>query len=351
MLNEDQVASATWRITPDPMCILDRDGRFASLNPAWQKVLGWTRDQMVGHAFQEFLHPDDLVRSEEAFAEVLQGRPVLRFENRYRTTEGDYRWLSWVAVPENDSFVCTVRDVTEEKIRERLLEEQRKEALLHKQILAILGHDLRNPLASVTAGVRMLSRQEQTTAGAHLLRNMAASSMRMAELIENLMDLTRIQLGQGIVVTRGEVSDLKQSLEHVIHEIEAARDNVTVELNCQLSAPVNIDGPRMMQVVSNLLGNAVTHGSAGTPIQLIVDQTETLLTIAVCNSGHPIPQESWETLFQPFFRKPAIEGRTSPQGLGLGLYICQQIVSAHGGEIKVTSDEEETCFTVEIPGI
>ena len=112
-MDESHVASQTWRLTPDPLCILDRQGCFAAVNPAWKATLGWSETEMIGVPYLSFLHPDDVGRSMAAFEEVKSGKPVFRFENRYRARDGSFRWFSWVAVPEGDFFYCTVRDVTD----------------------------------------------------------------------------------------------------------------------------------------------------------------------------------------------------------------------------------------------
>lgn len=107
----------------------------------------------------DFLHPDDIARSMAAFEIVLRGEPVLRFENRYRATDGTYRWFSWVAVPEADKFYCTVRDVTDDKHNVETIATQKAEAELREQFLAVLGHDLRNPVGAIGAGVKLLHRR------------------------------------------------------------------------------------------------------------------------------------------------------------------------------------------------
>ena len=105
----------TWKVSPDLLGILNHDGYFEQTNPAWAVTLGWTADDLRSRPFFEFLHSDDLERNRAAFEGIKQGKPVLRFENRYQHKDGGYRWLSWVAVPEGDKFHCSARDVTEEK--------------------------------------------------------------------------------------------------------------------------------------------------------------------------------------------------------------------------------------------
>jgi PAS domain S-box-containing protein len=106
----------TWQISPFMLSVVDlADGRFIRVNPAWTKVLGYAAEEIIGRRYLEFLHPDDVERTMSGYAEVERGHPILDFENRYRAKGGDYRWLKWVAVPEDGKLYSTVRDVTAEK--------------------------------------------------------------------------------------------------------------------------------------------------------------------------------------------------------------------------------------------
>lgn len=121
-------AGATWRATPDLMGVVGTDGIFESSNPAWQALLGWSSQHMACTPFFEFLHPDDLLRSKEAFETLLaRGDPVIRFENRYRCSDGRYLWISWVSVPEGGRIYCTGRDITQDKERSLLLAQKIRE--------------------------------------------------------------------------------------------------------------------------------------------------------------------------------------------------------------------------------
>ena len=108
--------STTWQISPFMLSVVDlADGRFLRVNPAWTTVLGYAQEEMVGRPYLEFLHPDDVATTLAGYAEVERGNPILGFENRYRAKAGDYRWLSWVAVPDGGKLYSTVRDITAEK--------------------------------------------------------------------------------------------------------------------------------------------------------------------------------------------------------------------------------------------
>ncbi len=110
-----QAANPTWTVTPELMAVIDGEGVFEDVNPAWSATLGWTREDLLGHAFPAFLHPDDRPPTLEQFLLLRAGHPVLRFENRYRCKDGRYRWLSWVGVQEGARYHCSARDITSER--------------------------------------------------------------------------------------------------------------------------------------------------------------------------------------------------------------------------------------------
>ncbi len=111
----------TWAVTPDLLSVINDTGCFEQVNPAWQATLGWTESEMRNAPFSDFIHPEDQVRTEAAWTDLQQDQPVLRFENRYRCKDGNWRWLSWVAVPEGGKFYCSARDVTAEKAQAEAL--------------------------------------------------------------------------------------------------------------------------------------------------------------------------------------------------------------------------------------
>ncbi|MEJ8852330.1 PAS domain-containing protein [Variovorax rhizosphaerae] len=112
----------TWQVTPEMLCVFNAEGHFETVNPAWEKTMGWSEAEMTRAVLQDLLHPDDLARTMAAWADAtLHQQPVLRFENRHRDKSGNWHWLSWVAVPEDNKFYCIARDVTAEKQHEAAL--------------------------------------------------------------------------------------------------------------------------------------------------------------------------------------------------------------------------------------
>ena len=346
MLRHTDGPDLLWQVTPDLMCILDKDGCFVGVNPAWKTTLGWSGEDMAGQSYRMFVHPDDIARSAQAFETLVAGNPVLRFENRYRSKEGAYRLLSWVAVPDGEMFYCTARDMTAEQENIDIIAANTAEAALRDEFLAVLGHDLRNPLAAFGSGIRLLRREDLPSSATEVLRQMQGSVGRMTELIENLMDLARVRLGGGFQLQFGSTATLADAIAQVVEELRAIAPQTEFVLDISLDAEVSCDAARIKQVLSNLLGNALTHGAPDEPVRVAAHTKNNRLMISVTNTGETIPQVVMDRLFQPFYRG---EVQQSQQGLGLGLYIASQIAKAHGGLIKVDSQAGRTSVTLDIP--
>ena len=226
----------------------------------------------------------------------------------------------------------------------RLLSE-RETSELREQFIAVLGHDLRNPLASIAAGTRMLTKEDQKEPAGEILGLMQKSVARMSALIDNVLDFARGRLGSGITLKRSPQS-LEPVLNQVIAELRAGSPGRKIETTFDLTRAVDCDGGRIAQLFSNLLGNAVTHGAADRPIRVHATTQDGKFELSVANAGEPIPSEAMERLFQPFYR---VAEQGSQQGLGLGLYIASEIARAHGGTIDVTSSPAGTRFTFRMP--
>jgi signal transduction histidine kinase len=218
---------------------------------------------------------------------------------------------------------------------------------LREQFIAILGHDLRNPLHAVFAGGELLERRLTDPAQRMIASRIKAHARRMSSLINDVLDFARGRLGGGIGLALADVDNITDGLKSVIEELQVAQPDCMILSHIDVSRSVPCDLGRLQQVASNLLGNALTHGRSGIPIKLSASTDEHDLVLEVWNAGIPIPPESIGKIFEPFWRNSVSPNRN---GLGLGLHICSQIVRAHQGQIGVTSTEEQgTLFTVRLP--
>jgi signal transduction histidine kinase len=167
----------------------------------------------------------------------------------------------------------------------------------------------------------------------------------MAGLIDDVLDFARGRLGGGIPVERVADVPLGPLLQQVVGELQVSRPERVIEIEVQGVESFYCDPNRIGQMLSNLVANALTHGSASGPIRVQATTTSQALELSVSNPGEPIPPHMLEHLFKPFVRAAA---RPNQQGLGLGLYIAAEIARAHGGEITVHSDRERTTFNIQI---
>lgn len=226
------------------------------------------------------------------------------------------------------------------------LSAERKIAELREQFIAVLGHDLRNPLAGISSAVRLLQHETLTPRGQKVLTLVDGTVFRMAGLIDNIMDFARGRLGGGIEIDRSRAVPMAPVLDQVVDELRVSHPDRIIETDFRLSVPVGCDPSRISQLLSNLVGNALTYGAKGSPVVARASSGAGVFEISVSNAGNPIAPEAMERLFTPFSRGGV---RTSQHGLGLGLYITAEVARAHGGQVDVSSTPEETRFTFRMP--
>ena len=231
---------------------------------------------------------------------------------------------------------------------EAALLDERATAELREQFIAVLGHDLRNPLAAVGATAELLARRKDAPDLVTMGTRLRTATRRMSRLIDDVLDFARGRLGSGMGVSVAPVHDLAVSLADVIVELRAANPSREVVEAIDIPGVVFCDKGRMEQLLSNLLANALTHGAHDRPVSVAVQcDDEGWLALSVSNWGVPIAPEDQANVFEPYWR-PATSQPGG--GLGLGLYICAQIVKAHGGVLCVDSSTETgTCFVARIP--
>lgn len=217
---------------------------------------------------------------------------------------------------------------------------------LREQFIAVLGHDLRSPIAAIQGAARLLAREPQSARALTVIELLQQTSGRMARLVDHLLDLARGRLAGGLDLTQDASRPLAATLDQVVAETRAAYPDRDVRALCTLDRPVPVDHARLAQLLANLLNNAVLHGAADQPIEVRAGlDEEGAFRLSVANGGAPIPVDVQTQLFRPYYR-----GRGgNNQGLGLGLYIAAQIAHAHGGTLTVASDAQGTLFTFRMP--
>ena len=218
---------------------------------------------------------------------------------------------------------------------------------LREQFIAILGHDLRNPLQAVYSAGVLLEKKVADPALKDVAARIRVSVNRMSSLINDVLDFARGRLGEGMGIRVADVENIDAGLSAVVREFQDGQPDRQILANISVTRKVRCDLGRVQQVASNLIGNALKHGAPHGPVKVFARAENSELVLDVWNSGEPIPPENIDKICEPFWRQSSSGNR---EGLGLGLYICSQIVSAHGGRLTVTSSQEEgTNFTARLP--
>ncbi|QXE11268.1 MULTISPECIES: GAF domain-containing sensor histidine kinase [Pseudomonas] len=232
------------------------------------------------------------------------------------------------------------------QLTETALLQERETAELREQFIAVLGHDLRNPLFAISAGAEMLLRKHPDPAIEVRVRNILGSAQRATRLVDDVLDFARGRLGKGIPVNIQPCADLTEAVQQVVTEIRNVHPQRTIHASIGDLQGLPCDRARIAQLLSNLLANAVAHGDPAGDIEVIAQVEHDVLMLAVKNQGH-IPEAVLPHLFQPYSRPSA----STPQaGLGLGLYIASQIAQSHGGHLHVASTAQSgTLFTFSLP--
>ncbi|MBD1916300.1 HAMP domain-containing histidine kinase [Phormidium sp. FACHB-322] len=221
-----------------------------------------------------------------------------------------------------------------------------------RMFLAILGHDLRNPLSCISMATQLVARTtNQDPISAQALSIIEKNTEVVTRLISDLIDFASTGIGSAMPLTRDAV-DLEKLCRSVFEGFSLVYPQRTLRFHPAGDLMGDWDAARLRQVVSNLMGNAIQHGSAEGPVELSIASDGSTVVLSVHNEGPPIPPEMLATLFDPLMRHTMQEstaGRVAGS-IGLGLYIVHEIVVAHGGTVEVVSTVQEgTRFTVHLP--
>jgi len=233
-----------------------------------------------------------------------------------------------------------------ERAREDLRAE-REVSEWREQFIAVLGHDLRNPLFAITASAELLLRKSLDDKAHKIAQHILTSGKRASHLVDDVLDFARGRLGHGIPLSLRECDDLEAALQHVVAEVQQIHPSRRIRSSIAGLEQVRCDRERIAQLLSNLVANAIAHGDSNGEVQVLAGVVVGELCISVSNQGEPIPEDVLPQLFQPYSRPGAEEPQA---GLGLGLYIASQIAKAHGGRLDVRSTREDgTTFTFSMP--
>lgn len=345
--------------------ILDPGGHVLTWNLGAERIKGYRADEIIGKHFSIFYPPEDIAAGKTERELEVAGRTG-RFEDEdWRIRKDGSRFWANVVItalrnPDGSllGFAKVTRDLTErreaEETRRELvverakLEEKARIQEFQERFLAILGHDLRNPLASIDMGAGILRQLSKDPAMTRILDRMQSSSLRMSRMIEQILDLTRARLAGGLPLDPRPM-DLRALISHVVEELQVVHPLRRIELRSG-PLPGVWDADRLEQVFSNLIGNALLYGDPATPVTIDARNDGRLVSVEVHNGGVPIPDDLQSTIFSPFRRGERDSRSSKTSGLGLGLYISREVTLAHAGDLELRSSAREgTTFRVILP--
>ena len=327
----------------DAILLADDSSKYIDANPAACELFGLPRSELLGRTIMDFAAPGYEAGDEwKSFAARghLSGKfPLLRPDGTQRDLE-----FNAVANILPGVHLSVLRDITHESRAEAARQERQ---LFEQQLLGIVSHDLRGPISAIlmTAHV-LLNREDLDERTLKAAARVYSSATRASRMLEDLLDFTRMRIGQGLVLRRSP-ANLHDIVAQVVEEARAALPDRPLLLERSGDARGDLDVGRVEQIVQNLVSNALKYGRVGTPVRIRSSGSETMLEVSVWNEGEPIAPEFLPRLFEPMQR-----GSVGPdsRSIGLGLYIVDAIVRAHDGTIDVSSSAEAgTTFTVRLP--
>jgi len=349
----DRRLAAVVRQASDGIISVSTDGVLLSWNPAAERIFGYTAAEAVGQPMNLLATPDQATEQREILGQVMQGRTVVRDTVR-RHKSGQLVPVSTSVAPMFDDhqrvvgLSAVLQDISE---RKRAEAEQQQAARQKDEFIAILAHELRNPLAPLVSSVSVLRRQgEDAQARDRALAVMDRQLSHMVRLVNDLLDVHRIT--QGRLALQCRRLPLAQVIDDAVDTslpLLQARDH-RLQQEVEAGLQVQADPTRLAQVLANLLNNAAKYTPPGGLITLRAARRGDQVRIEVVDNGIGIPPDQLQRVFE-LFTQVQQDGISSMGGLGIGLSVAQRLVALHGGQLHAHSDGpgRGSCFSVTLP--
>lgn len=354
-----------FQLSRDMLAIINTDGYFLQVSPAWTETLGYSSQELTTQPYIEFVHPDDQAKTLVEAQKLAQGIPTIAFENRYRCRDGSYRWILWSVAPfvEQKLLYCVARDITEGKSAEaemeRLLarEQAARETAeaanrVKDEFLAVLSHELRTPLNPILGWSQLLqTRKLDEKRTSYALETIERNAKLQVQLIDDLLDVSRILRGK-LSLNVAPVN-LTTTITAALETVRLAAQAKSIQIQTVLEPNIGQvlgDSGRLQQVIWNLVSNAVKFTPQGGRVDIRLQRFEAQAQIIVSDTGKGINPDFLPHVFE-YFRQA--DNATTRQfgGLGLGLAIVRQILELHGGTVFAQSQgvDQGATFTVRLP--
>lgn len=345
----------------DLLCIASIDGKFIKLNKAWENTLGYSNNELENKFFMDYVHPDDTQITQDALEKLSDQNPILKFVNRYKTKQGDYRFIEWHSVPVGQFIYCAARDITERMTYEEELLNARSEAEVSNRsksdFLSKMSHELRTPMNSILGFAQLLEMSNLTASQQKGVNHILKSGKHLLDLINEILDISKIEAGK-ISISLEPVN-----LTNIIHEVIELMLPFANKLNIAIinnivttNAPICVmaDRQRLKQVIINFVNNAIKYNREGGSVWIFTELTKSEnsdtehIKITIKDNGIGIANSDLERIFMPFERVGVLHNFT--EGTGLGLAVAKQLVNLMQGNIGVESELNiGSKFWVELP--
>lgn len=313
----------------DVICSIDSDMRITQVNPA-VRDWGYERDELIGQRLISIVDPEHADETVKALAVARDKAQVLQFDNVLKRKDGTPIAIRWSGAwsPENDAWICVAHDVTEQKKLEQL----------KRDFVAMISHDLRTPLTSFQCfveGVGLGLYDKNLEEAKRRARNTASDVSRLIDMVTSLLDIEKMESGKMTVeISTFPVAALNERAIECVRQL-AERKNVKIESEvCDVF--LRADQDQLVQVLVNLLANAVKFSPENSRVKLAMEDKEDYVEFSVSDDGPGIPDEYRDRVFDRFEQVQLSDARVRG-GSGLGLAICKAIVTAHDGEIGVVT--------------
>ncbi len=355
---------AFFDLSPDLLCVASLEGSFLRVNPAWTHVLGYDEAALRAAPFLDFVHPDDRDATVQAMSHLTTGARVINFANRYRTSDGAYRWFEWNSTPslERGVVYATARDITERKhaeaamtqsaenlqqlVRELEVARQKAEsaALAKGEFLANMSHEIRTPMNAIIGMTGLALKTKLTPRQREFIRTANESAEALLTVLNDILDVSKIEAGR--LALDAAPFGLRDTVEEAVKLFAPRAHEKGLELACHIlpDVPDDLvgDAGRIRQVLVNLVGNAVKFTDTGDIVVEVaaasVTADEAVLHFSVSDTGIGIPEDKQWQIFGAFVQADASTTRRFG-GTGLGLTISAHLVEMMGGRIWLTSEE------------
>ncbi|NND77632.1 MAG: response regulator [Flavobacteriales bacterium] len=337
----------------DMLCIAGTDGFFKELNPAFTKILGWTEEELKSKPFLEFVHPDDAVSTLAEVDKLARGATTIGFINRYKCQDGNWKWMHWNCQPvaETGELFAVAHDITELKEANEMA---RRSVKAKDSFLANMSHEIRTPLNAIIGFTDLLQTTDLNETQRKYNQTVSIASDNLLMLVNNILDISKIESGKLELEKRS--FSVKKVLDDVLRINSQAAKGKGIKLSSsidhEMPEAVIGDPSRLMQILLNLMGNAIKFTPEGNvELKAFIEKdtgNDVLIKFSVKDTGIGIPPEKIDMIFNRFTQAESSTTRKYG-GTGLGLSIVKKLVELHDGDliVKSTPDQgSEFLFTI-----